>query len=243
MDAHVATRVDAFWARLFPTMSAAGGTSATSGSDLCRVAAHRAALHGYPGVYCIVRDGRGWVSAPPELEPTVRSWRPARDEATSAGWWLERLPGWTFLGPSVHSFTGGAVPVPTPRATVSIGPAAPDQLARLRGLVRAEDWSEAGFERDDVGPTWVAADATGAVLAAANLTTFDGCSSDVGVVTAPGVRGQGLASSLAATAATWAVDSHGLARWRSLEANLPSRHIAAALGFEDDCTQIAVRPG
>jgi len=46
---------------------------------------------------------------------------------------------------------------------------------------------------------------------------------------------------VAATAARYAVERHGIARWRAIEVNAPSRRLAKRLGFEDDCVQLAVR--
>ena len=78
-------------------------------------------------------------------------------------------------------------------------------------------------------------------MAASNLTPFDGVPADVGVLADPAVRGRGVATMVAATAARYAVERHGIARWRAIEVNAPSRRLAKRLGFEDNCVQLAVR--
>lgn len=234
MGAGARRRVEAYWSRVFPVAPGEDGGAL--------VVPHGALLHGYPGLYCLVRGRHVRVSAPPERVAEVRSWPLRAERVASPEWWQERLPGWTVLGPSVHSYTSRPVRVRSARVPLTVAEATPASLARLQEALSAEDWAEAGFDRDDVGAAWVGTDPAGAVLGGANLTVFDGCHSDVGVATAPGARGQGVAAVLAATATAWAVDHHGLARWRALETNVPSRRLAVTLGFEDHGTQLAARP-
>ncbi|MGH3331060.1 MAG: GNAT family N-acetyltransferase [Nocardioidaceae bacterium] len=79
-------------------------------------------------------------------------------------------------------------------------------------------------------------------MAAANLTDFLGTAADVGVVVHPAHRGRGLGREVGRAATSYAVAHHGIARWRALVTNAPSREAAARLGFEPYCLQLAVRP-
>lgn len=63
-----------------------------------------------------------------------------------------------------------------------------------------------------VQEAWVITDPHGRPIAAANLTAFDGCPSDIGVLTATGLRGHGLGLHVAAHAASDAIHHCGIAR-------------------------------
>jgi hypothetical protein len=206
------------------------------------VVEHRGELAGYQGILCVIRNERVLVSAPPRLVPTVRSWRPTISAAGDALWWNERRPDWSVLGPSVHAFTDRPAPPPPATEGAEVRPATPADLVSLRDAVAPAEWAESGFAGDDVASAWVAVDRAGRVLAAANLTPFDGLPADVGILSAPAVRGRGIATLVAAVATNDAFERHGIARWRALCVNTPSRRLAHRLGFEDDCVQLALRP-
>lgn len=154
--------------------------------------------------------------------------------------WTAQLPDWSVLGPSVHAFADEFVDVPAAGMLIKV--AAPDDLAGLRAAVPAADWGDSGFAGDDVREAWAAIDPDGRAVAGANLTPFDGVPADVGVLAVPVVRGRGIATAVAAVASGSAIERHGIARWRALVGNAASRRIAARLGFEEDCRQLAVRP-
>lgn len=116
-----------------------------------------------------------------------------------------------------------------------------EDLAPLRSRVTAAEWEEAGFD-GPVPKVWAIVDAHGSPLAAAALTIFDGCPSDLGVLTAATHRGQGLATAVAGHAARAAIAHCGLARWRNLTTNHASAATARRLGFTVDCLQAAVVP-
>jgi RimJ/RimL family protein N-acetyltransferase len=225
--------VDAFWASTLPF--APGGDDAT-----VIVGAHRGCLTGYEGVYTVDRRGHVVISAPPHLVSKLQEKVPGADTAMDPAWWLTELPGWIALGPSVHSFLDDVRSLPraeaVERATVA-------QIAdALRRRVTAAQWSEGGFGGTDVLEAWLLRDDSGRPVAAANLTPFNGIPADVGLITATDSRGRGYGRAVGAEAVRWAVDHHGIARWRALESNLASRRVAAALGFADDCRQLAARP-
>ena len=140
----------------------------------------------------------------------------------------------SVLGPSVHSYTdvdpGGPV----------VDEAVPDDLTEFRAAVGEADWNEGGFA-DDPLQLFVVRDISGVVVAAANLTDFLGHPADIGVVVHPDGRGQGLSLQVGRAATSYAVRQSGIARWRALTGNTPSRTVAAELGFEPYCHQLAIR--
>lgn len=223
-------RLDHFWADLFGTVPADRET---------QIVEHGPRLARYPGIYAIRRAGRSFVSVPPALTEVVREWAPGLDAVVDPSWWAERLPDWRLIGPSEHSFLDQHSHLPD---SAGARPASQDEVrAALLSRVRAEDWSESGFGAD-VAAAWLLEDGDGRPVAAANLTLFDDVPADVGVLVATDARGRGHATRVSAAATRFAVETHGLARWRTRTANLPSRAAAARLGFEPDCTQLAARP-
>ncbi|WP_147917462.1 GNAT family N-acetyltransferase [Ruania zhangjianzhongii] len=230
MHSHTRHRLDGFWAALF---------GPAVGTEAGRVVTHGLRLAGYPGVYAVRGDGRCFVSAPPALTSQVRQWAPDADTVLDPCWWSDRLPGWQVLGPSEHSFLDHTSLLPE---IVAARPASGAEVRdALLGRVVAADWSESGFD-SDVANAWLLEDGTGRAVAAANLAVFDDVPADVGVLVAPDARRCGYATAVAAAAARFAVERHGIARWRTLSTTSASRAVATRLGFELDCTQLAVRP-
>ena len=218
-----------------------GERSSSSGSGAV-IVGHSESLGNYAGVYCVLRHQVVLVSAPGHLLTTVTEWHPSVETVMNAQWWSDRLDGWSVLGPSVHSFLDRAdLPVASAGEAVT-QTARPDQLQQLRDRVTETEWAESGFGGGDVAQAWVIVGDGGQALAASNLTPFGSVPADVGVLADPAARGRGFATLAAATAARYAVARHGIARWRALATNAPSRRLAAKLGFEDDCIQLAVRP-
>lgn len=145
----------------------------------------------------------------------------------------------SVLGPSIHSYTdedpGGPLH--------NVG--APADLTSFKIAVGEADWNEGGFA-DDLLKVFVIRDSfrkdsCGEIVAAANLTEFLGHPADVGVVVHPDHRGRGLGLRIGRSAASYAVRECGIARWRALTSNNASRRIAAELGFEPYCQQLAIR--
>lgn len=147
--------------------------------------------------------------------------------------------GLRVVGPSVHAYLDRAPSGPTTRGVAGDDPGVLEGLRRACG---ADAWEESGFGGLDPAADRCLVLRDGAsVVAAANLTPYDGAPRDVGVLVDPRCRGRGLGSRVGAAAAAWAVEQTGLARWRSQADNLASRAIAGRLGFEPWCTQLALR--
>lgn len=231
---HLTTRVriDQFWQRTF------GAPSQQDGE--VRVVTHGEHLAGYPGIYAVLRQGAVLITTPSEMTAHVRAWPLSPTTAMRPDWWTDRLPGWKVLGPSVHSFAGSHEQL---QAAGSAYPASPAEVrAALFSRVSADEWEESGFAGDDVGHAWLLDNAQNRPVAAANLTPFDGVTADVGVLVAREARGHGDAVAAASAAVRYAVGHHGIARWRALETNSASLAVAARLGFNEDCRQLAARP-
>lgn len=226
--------VDRYWLTVF-------GHSRQDGDPMF-VTPHRCSdLAGYPGIYCVLRHGQVLISAPPELVEPIRGFGVTAGTATDPTWWERRLPTWQTHGPSVHAFTDeepGVINIPG----VTILPARIDDIHDLRAKVPAGEWAEAGFAGVDVAPIWRATSSDKLTLAAANLTSFNGAPTDVGVLTHPDFPGRRLAAAVASAATHHAVRHHRLARWRALSTNIASLRLAGTLGFHRDSLQLTARP-
>lgn len=226
------SRIDRYWARVLPL----GANPDASGVI---VGPHQGELTGYEGIYAVERHAFTVISAPPELVALIRSRLTDRHALMDARWWRNLFPNWVTLGPSVHSFLANASRLP---ATTAEPSTATQVVGGLQHRVTEEEWIEGGFSGTDLMRTWLLYDQAGHPVAASNLTSFDGSPADVGVITATEARGHGFGQSVASAAARFAITTAGIARWRALESNTPSRRLAAALGFTDDCRQLAARP-
>ncbi len=130
--------------------------------------------------------------------------------------------------PSSHSFVDGRHFTSAPVQGQRI-PANDDRLTGLRKACGEEDWAEAGFIFDR-GVVY-ATETNGQVVAAENLTPFRRHFADVGLITHPDHRGQGLATRLASRMIADALPEAGVVRYRALTANAPSGAVARSLGF------------
>lgn len=229
-------RVDAWWGELF-------GLPASLMWHRGVVVGMHAGLGDYAGLFVAGRPGTARVSLPDWCDVTMveeLSAAPA-DSLLSPDFWStwEATRDLEVVGPSVHSYTA------TEPVTVAVDDIAVEKvvtvadIAALADHVDPEEWGEAGFA-SDVLHCFAAYDGD-YLVAAANLTAFDGGPADVGVLVAPERRGSGVGRLVAAEAAAYAVRQHGIARWRSRTDNPASRAVATSLGFEDYCLQLAVR--
>lgn len=139
----------------------------------------------------------------------------------------ERLK--VILGPSSHSFIDGHHFAPAPLEGQRVPAADDDRLAALRRVCGEEEWAEAGFIFDR-GVVYTL-ETNGQVIAAGNLTPFRGQFADVGLITHPDHRGQGIARRLASRMISDALPAAGVVRYRALTANAPSVAVARSLGF------------
>lgn len=224
-------RVDAFWSRYFALDRERlhePGVTVTPSDD------------GWPGIVVAGDSRAAHVRCPDELErlllaslddngPSV--WRPETWQA------LLGVRIAAVLGPSVHAYADETEPLPPPDSRVR--EVSSTALKGLAALVPRDEWAESGFAGQVVRVFALVEDER--VLAAANLTDFDGMPADVGVVTAPAERGRRLGVAVATAATRCAIQENGIARWRALETNRASRAIAQRLGFADYGSNLAVR--
>lgn len=203
----------------------------------------------YGGWWVVWSPGGGLhVSLPPGAqEPEDDLLGDARRRTEPSAWrTLARERRLRVVGPSVHAYLDRDPSGTAPARPASDDPEVrrwdPGDLTDLRDRVGPGAWGESGFR--DVDPCTdhcFAVVVAGTVVAAANLTPFDGAPRDVGVLVAPPWRGQGLGARVGRHAAAYAVRHHGLARWRARSDNRASLAVAEQLGFEPWCTQLALR--
>jgi hypothetical protein len=228
-------RVASWWSDLF------GAPLVTLWRAPVTLAMH-AGLGDYPGVFVVERHGHVQVSLPDwvtsahvrELEHETPALLASRE------FWASWTPtsDMVVLGPAVHAFTDRE---PDDLASADdVVQLTADDLRTLRDDVADEDWEESGFDHADGPVHAVVHDDRG--VAAAHLSGFLGGAGDVNVLVARAARGHGLGAVVGAAATRSAVRTQGVARWRARVDNVPSRALSAALGFEDYCRQLAVRP-
>lgn len=154
---------------------------------------------------------------------------------------LERIAGERLevvLGPSSHSFIDShhfAQADPEGQRV----PTHDDRLAALRRACGEEEWAEAGFIFDR-GVVYTL-ETNGHVVGAGNLTPFRDQLADVGLITHPDHRGQGVAKRLASRMIADALPEAGVVRYRAQTANAPSIAVARALGFVERGENLVAR--
>ena len=144
---------------------------------------------------------------------------------------LERIAGErleVILGPSTHNFIDGHHFAPAPLEGQRVR-TDDDRLAALRRACGEEEWAEAGFMFDR-GVVYTL-EKNGEVVGAGNLTPFRDQLADVGLITHPDHRGEGIAKRLASRMIADALPAAGVVRYRALTANAPSVAVARSLGF------------
>jgi GNAT superfamily N-acetyltransferase len=196
-------------------------------------------LGDYEGWYVAWRDTGVHISAPSSAAATeVASMRdtPAL-ELQQPGFWhaFAQQRGLVVIGPGVHHYLDV-----DPGAADDVREVEPRELRSLRDQVDADDWWESSFDDalDEPGTIAFATDAGGAVL-----TALDGAPRNIGVLVVPHARGRGIGTELGRAAASYAVRTHGYARWRCRDTNVASVRAAQRIGFEPYATQLAVRSG
>jgi GNAT superfamily N-acetyltransferase len=195
-------------------------------------------LGDYVGWYVAWRDSGVHVSAPStaDVDAVASLSEESAISLQAVEFWhaFARQRGLTVIGPGVHHYLDD-----DPGRSDEVEQVAPQQLLALRDLVAEDDWDESGFEEalTESGAVAFAVSGGGAVL-----TELAGAPRNIGLLVAEDARGAGLGTMLGRTAASYAVRSHGYARWRCRDTNVPSVRTAQRLGFEPYATQLAVRP-
>lgn len=155
-------------------------------------------------------------------------------------------PDSTVLGPSWHGYVDGTSFRGRRDERVVRVDRDDDRLAALRDACAPEDWSEGGFAVDpaatdaDTTPLYGLVEDDG-LAAAGNMTAWRGAPGDVGLVTHPDRRREGLGRAVAATMVDDWLPAQGVIRYRALATNAASLAVAAALGFEGYGANILVR--
>ncbi|WP_329161755.1 GNAT family N-acetyltransferase [Streptomyces anulatus] len=144
------------------------------------------------------------------------------------------------LGPAVLGYLspGGLRPVATAEAN-PVGSLAPGHAA-LRAMLADAGRSDAGESglADVTSPVFVVRNGT-EVLAAAGYERWPRDTAHLCVLTAPGVRGRGLARQVAHAATEHALTAGLLPQWRARPP--ASRRVARALGYREAGRQLSVR--
>ncbi|WP_412539960.1 GNAT family N-acetyltransferase [Longispora sp. K20-0274] len=182
------------------------------------------------GVYVLGTPGCVRVTVPTEqLTDAVLAVHEIDQETLlTAEFWAKAFPDGAVLGPSQHHYLTSADRLPDHSGIRRLNPGDHLALAELRSACPEEDWEEGGFA-DEPGALFGAFD-DGRLLAAANLTNWNGQPTDVGLLTRPDARGRGLATRAASAACAHALRLHGIVRYRTLVANPASMTIARRLG-------------
>lgn len=116
-----------------------------------------------------------------------------------------------------------------------------DQVSSFAAKLSMAEVEEAGISEEGASLFGVFID--GKLAAVASLGEWAGSKSDVGVITSPPFRKQGLGHIVATAAVNEAVSRGGFARWRSREDNLGSIRLAQRLGLTYYGTNLGVRLG
>lgn len=199
---------------------------------------HGKRLQGYEGYYVAWRANGCHVSLPRSAVPQVRQALEAEpvEEVQAVAFWeaFAAARGLQLIGPSRHGFLDV-----DPGPVDDVVRVNETQLASLRELVDAADWTESGWTDQPAHTFGIIED--GVLVAASNLNSFHDQPRDVGVIVAPAWRGRGLSEVVGQHASSFAIREHGFARWGARHSNGPSISASRRLGFESWCTQVAIR--
>ncbi|MER7705723.1 GNAT family N-acetyltransferase [Kitasatospora sp. NPDC097605] len=157
---------------------------------------------------------------------------------TDPGALAKALPTGRLLGPAALAYVADAGFRPLAAAGVEQLPAGHPELAGLERAAGAADADEAGL--DEITSPAFAVRVDGRVAAAAGYRRWPARTAHLAVLTAPGLRGRGLARAAGSAAVRHALAQGLLPQWR---ARVPaSRRVAAALGFAELGFQLSVEP-
>lgn len=202
-----------------------------------QIVTHGPELVNYPGVLAFVRGGHGLVSLPPDRAEELRVRIPGQPITPKAIAEAFRDLATAVIGPA---WIGYAESVAPPTETVQ-PLTMNDQLliARLRSACDAQEWEHGGSAADHRGLFGIVTEAN--LLTLAGYVVWGGVIAHISVITHPGWRGRGLARRAVSRAAAHALEAGLIPQYRTLESNLPSMRVGAALGFVHYATSMAIR--
>ncbi|MET7892307.1 GNAT family N-acetyltransferase [Streptomyces mirabilis] len=150
----------------------------------------------------------------------------------------EVLPVAQLLGPAALSYVSAEAfrPVEAGASTVEHLPASHPELRLLERAAGREDAGEAALD-EMTSPVFVVRE-HGQVVAAAGYRAWPSRTAHIGVLTAPGARGRGLARVTGSATVAHALAAGLLPQWRARPP--ASRRVAAVLGFEELGSQLSV---
>ncbi|MGW3512893.1 GNAT family N-acetyltransferase [Streptomyces sp. NPDC000994] len=149
----------------------------------------------------------------------------------------EVLPVARVLGPAVLSYVSPEDFRPVAASsTVEQLPGHHPALRSLEKIAGHEDTAEASLD-EITSPAFVVRE-HGKVVAAAGYEAWPRRTAHISVLTAPAVRGRGLARATGSAAVTHALAAGLLPQWRARPR--ASRRVAAALGFEELGAQLSI---
>jgi hypothetical protein len=231
MQAATLSALDDYYAHLFGIDHAALWRGVT-------VRVHTQRLKGYEGYYVAWRDDGVHVSIPPTGGRRVtRTLSTATVESLeNPDFWREFAAdrGLQVIGPSTHAYLDQ-----DPGPVDGVTGLHEDDLPSLRRAVDEADWGESGW--NDRPLHIFGLHENDSLVAAANLNGFHQQPRDIGVIVAQGSRGRGLSEVVGQHAASFAIRTHGFARWGARDTNAASLAASRRLGFEPWCAQLAVR--
>ncbi len=199
---------------------------------------HSGRLQGYEGYYVAWRSDGGHLSMPPSGGSEITRSLSAEtvDTLKNRDFWREFAVdrGLQVIGPSTHAYLDR-----DPGPVRGVTPLQNDDLRSLRETVDESDWAESGW--NDQPPHIFGLYEDGLLVAAANQNLFHHQPRDIGVIVARGARGLGLSTKVAQHAASFAIRTHGFARWGARNSNAGSLAASCRLGFERWCAQLALR--
>ncbi|GAA4882476.1 GNAT family N-acetyltransferase [Kitasatospora terrestris] len=148
------------------------------------------------------------------------------------------LPVVRLLGPAALAYASaeGFRPAAAGSPTVERLPGDHPELRALERAAGADEAGEAGLD-EITSPAFVVR-AGARVVAAAGYRTWPGRTAHIGVLTAPGSRGRGLARVTGSAATSHALAAGLLPQWRARPPE--SRRVAAALGFRELGAQLSI---
>ncbi|WP_018353439.1 GNAT family N-acetyltransferase [Longispora albida] len=198
-------------------------------------------VEGDEGVYVLGTPGTVRIRVQPGLltDTLLAVHEVGLDTLLTNEFWAKVFPEGAVLGPSRHHYLKDAGQLPAYPSARRLNPGDHLALNELRAGCPEADWEESGFT-EEPGALFGAFDGT-RMLAAANLTLWNGQHADIGLLTRPEARGRGLGTQVAAAAASHAIRLNGVARYRALDTNQASLSIARRLGFTPYGTNLYVK--